>query len=151
MWVHGPPAPSEPSDHLRVRLGFVSEFGQMLAQKAKEFGANVMMLTDFDASGIGLAFELEGITRLGIDFTKIDELNKQNNDLNLQISKVRERYNGYNHWKQLNNLVHKRIRPRGSRHYLPIQGTEHELEYIKYLQQTRTLTIVDADGTKRTS
>lgn len=116
----------------------------MLAQLAKENGANVAMLTDFDASGIGLAFELKDITRLGIDLTTIDELNAQNPRLNLDVLKVEERYNGYNHWKQLNNLVHHIYRHRGSRKSFPIEGTDHELEYIKYLKQTARL----PDGTE---
>ena len=56
--------------------GFVSEYGIMLAMEAKRKGANVMVLTDFDADGIKIAFELEGITRIGIDFESLDQINK---------------------------------------------------------------------------
>jgi hypothetical protein len=57
--------------------GFVSEYGIMLATEAKKTGANVMILTDFDVDGIKIAFQLEGVTRIGIDFDSIDEINKQ--------------------------------------------------------------------------
>ena len=56
--------------------GFVSEYGIMLATEAKRTGANVMILTDFDTDGIKIAFELEGITRIGIDFESVDQINK---------------------------------------------------------------------------
>ena len=56
--------------------GFVSEYGIMLAMEAKRTGANVMILTDFDTDGIKIAFELEGITRIGIDFESVDQINK---------------------------------------------------------------------------
>ena len=35
--------------------------------------ANVVMLTDFDASGIELAYKIKGITRLGINLDTVDE------------------------------------------------------------------------------
>jgi hypothetical protein len=57
--------------------GFVSEYGIMLAQEAKKTGANVMVLTDFDSDGIKIAFHVEGITRIGIDFSTVDEINRQ--------------------------------------------------------------------------
>ena len=57
--------------------GFVSEYGQMLAQEDKITRANVMVLTDFDTDGIKIAFHIEGITRLGIDFNSINEINAQ--------------------------------------------------------------------------
>ena len=57
--------------------GFVSEYGIMLAMEAKRKGANVMILTDFDTDGIKIAFQLEGITRIGIDFESVDQINKQ--------------------------------------------------------------------------
>ena len=57
--------------------GFVSEYGIMLAMEAKRTKANVMILTDFDVDGIKIAFELEGITRIGIDFESVDQINKQ--------------------------------------------------------------------------
>ena len=49
----------------------------MLAQAAKKGGANVMILTDFDSDGIKIAFQLEGITRIGIDFNSVNEINTQ--------------------------------------------------------------------------
>ena len=56
--------------------GFVSEYGIMLATEAKRTGGNVMILTDFDTDGIKIAFELEGITRIGIDFESVDQINE---------------------------------------------------------------------------
>ena len=56
--------------------GFVSEYGIMLAMEAKRTGGNVMILTDFDTDGIKIAFELEGITRIGIDFESVDQINE---------------------------------------------------------------------------
>ena len=36
-----------------------------------------MILTDFDTDGIKIAFQLEGITRIGIDFESVDQINEQ--------------------------------------------------------------------------
>jgi DNA topoisomerase VI subunit A len=41
--------------------GFLSEYGQMLAQEADKTGANVIMLTDFDSGGIELAYKIKGM------------------------------------------------------------------------------------------
>jgi len=57
--------------------GFVSEYGILLAEEGKVTGANVMVLTDFDSDGIQIAFNIEGITRIGIDPTSIDEINAE--------------------------------------------------------------------------
>jgi len=57
--------------------GFVSEYGVMLAKEAKRNFANVAGITDCDADGIKIAFHLEGITRIGIDFDTIEEINAQ--------------------------------------------------------------------------
>jgi hypothetical protein len=57
--------------------GFVSEYGVMLAHEAKRTGANLMVLTDFDSDGLKIAFNVEGITRIGIDFTSVYEINLQ--------------------------------------------------------------------------
>ena len=46
------------------------------ATEAKRTGANVMILTDFDTDGIKIALELEGVTRIGIDFESIDQINE---------------------------------------------------------------------------
>ena len=56
--------------------GFVSEYGIMLATEAKRTDGNVMILTDFDTDGVKIAFELEGVTRIGIDFESIDQINE---------------------------------------------------------------------------
>jgi len=56
--------------------GFISEYGIMLAMEAKHKGANVMILTDFDSDGVKIAFELKGITRIGIDFESINQINE---------------------------------------------------------------------------
>ena len=47
----------------------------MLTMEAKITGGNVMILTDFDTDGVKIAFELECVTRIGIDCESID-LNK---------------------------------------------------------------------------
>ena len=44
--------------------------------EAKRTGGNVMILTDFDTDGVKIAFELEGVTRIGIDFESIDQINE---------------------------------------------------------------------------
>ena len=55
--------------------GFVAEYGEMLAQKAKAYGGNVMVLTDYDSDGIRIASYLENIVRIGIDYDTIKEIN----------------------------------------------------------------------------
>ena len=55
--------------------GFVVEYGEMLLQEARHHGTNVMILTDFDSEGIKIASSIEGIERIGIDPSSIDEIN----------------------------------------------------------------------------
>jgi hypothetical protein len=57
--------------------GFIAEFGEMLAHAAAKNGAHVAILTDFDSSGIDLAFTIKDVTRLGISLKSIDEINRQ--------------------------------------------------------------------------
>ena len=58
----------------------------MLAQEADKTGANVIMLTDFDSSGIELAYKIKGITRLGINLGSVDEVNKQRDETDKNLS-----------------------------------------------------------------
>lgn len=44
-------------------------------REARHYGANVMLLTDFDSEGVHIAFSIEGITRIGIDPGSIDDIN----------------------------------------------------------------------------
>jgi hypothetical protein len=55
--------------------GFVSEYGIMLVHEARRTGANAMILTDYDSDGIKIAYNVEGITRIGIDFSSVNEIN----------------------------------------------------------------------------
>ncbi len=89
--------------------GFVSEYGVMLAQEAKNQGVNLFTLTDFDASGILLAHKIKDATRLGIHLGVIDEFNAQRDESGnpyeqLDQRKLRESYNGGDHWTYLRNL-----------------------------------------------
>ena len=89
--------------------GILSEFGEMLAHEAAkiENGARVAILTDFDSSGIDLAFTIKDVTRLGINLDTIDEINAQRGkkkDEKLDPLNLLENYNHNNHWISLNYL-----------------------------------------------
>jgi hypothetical protein len=159
--------------------GFVSEYGIMLVQAARKSGANVMVLTDFDTDGIKIAFELEGIIRIGIDFESVHQINKQleaefegndqfppepaaaevgsvepvdddesiykpdMEDLEpelddiLDLDELIEGRNATDTWKNLEYLTQglERI-SKSNRSRQPIKGTEHEKQYIDYLNKT---------------
>jgi hypothetical protein len=102
--------------------GFVSEYGEMLAKLAHQQGANVMILTDFDAAGIEMGFSI-GVTRLGVDIDTIEELNKEKSreDALLYKNDLKESYDGSTHWISLNNLAYSH------------PTTNHKMEYISYL------------------
>ena len=50
---------------------------QRLAAKK---GAHVIILTDFDSSGVEIGYVIEGIVRLGIDLDTIDRMNRQKDE-----------------------------------------------------------------------
>jgi hypothetical protein len=157
--------------------GFVSEYGIMLATEAKRTGANVMILTDFDTDGVKIAFELEGVTRIGIDFESIDQINEHikaeldgedpfeleapevevevvapddesiykpdMEDLDPELDKILdldeliEGRNTTDAWKNLEYLTQGLKRKSASNNArVPIIGTEHEKQYIDYLNKT---------------
>lgn len=154
--------------------GFVSEYGVMLAQEAKKQGVNLFTLTDFDASGILLAHKIRGATRLGIHLGVIDEFNAQRDESGnpfdkLDQRKLRESYNGGDHWTYLFNLSRGAIRDETKQnswwkvihehdeHYMNFLNTiyesdgEIELKYIDFLQYYRIElnTIMDEVGAQR--
>lgn len=154
--------------------GFVSEYGVMLAQEAKKQGVNLFTLTDFDASGILLAHKIKGAKRLGIHLGVIDEFNAQKDEIGnpfeqLDLRKLRESYNGGDHWKYLRNLSRGAIRDETRQNswwkviyehdenYMNFLTTayesngEIELKYIDFLQYYRIElnTIMDEVGAQR--
>ena len=63
--------------------GFLTEYALELSEKS---GSNIVILTDFDASGLLLASKLPGnIHRIGIDFQTLE-------DLDIDIESVQEKY-----------------------------------------------------------
>jgi hypothetical protein len=52
--------------------GFLTEYATMLSDLSREDGCNVVILTDFDASGLLLAKKVTRIYRIGIDFDTLD-------------------------------------------------------------------------------
>jgi hypothetical protein len=130
--------------------GFLSEYGQMLAQEADKTVANVIMLTDFDSSGIELAYKIKGITRLGINLGSVDEVNKQSDETGKKFEQLDplnllEGYDGANHWKHLNYLSKGLSKHRGTRKVLRIEKTQHDEDYINLLNQKYKF----RDGTKQ--
>ena len=114
--------------------GFVSEYGEWLAKEAGEKGAHVIILTDFDASGIEIAFQMVGVTRLGVDLDTVDWLNNHMGDsdglLNidtLKESSLNKKGLPSSHWHNLELLTLD---------YVPGYSTEHEKKYVDYLQRT---------------
>ena len=133
--------------------GFISEFGEMLAQKATKNGAHVAILTDFDSSGILLAFDVKNVTRIGIGLDTIDEINQQVDKKNknkkykqLDPLKLSERYKENNHWTSLYYLSKGVHKDRGSRKFVRIEGTDHEIEYRNLLNSKYKF----SDGTEQT-
>jgi hypothetical protein len=144
--------------------GFMVEVGEMLMQEARHYGANVMLLNDFDAEGVHMAFSIEGITRLGINASSIDEINVlekcedcPNGGLDAEefvylpdredlqpkgidtldpVDLAEERNIGY-HWTNLDWLIKGfKKKDQDSSTKIPITDTEHEKWYQNYLQQT---------------
>lgn len=54
----------------------MSEYGEMLVKEARQYGANIAILTDFDDSGLLLGCKLVGVRRFGIDIDTINEINE---------------------------------------------------------------------------
>ena len=98
--------------------GFLTEYASRLSSLSKKYGSNVVILTDFDVSGLLLATKIDvNIHRIGIDFKTIQYFG-------LDINSVQERYKpSHNHLqplqkmandsprfkKILNYLLHRRI------------------------------------------
>ncbi len=130
--------------------GFLSEYGEMLAQEAARAfpaQANVAMLTDFDASGFELAYKIKGVTRLGINLHSIDEINEQRGpDDRNWIRLIFGKYNGANHWINLDYLSKGVHKDRGNRNFYKVADTLHNSEYIEILNQSYEF----SDGTEQT-
>ena len=116
--------------------------------KEEKREARVGILTDFDASGVQLAFTIKNVKRLGVGLDTIDKINAQRgkDDEILDPLKLLENYNGATHWISLNNLTHGISKPRGTHTISEIEGTDHELEYKDYLNQEYKF----SDGTTQT-
>ena len=113
--------------------GFVSEYGEWLVKVAAKKGAHVIFLTDFDNSGIEIALQMVGVTRLGVDLDTIQWLNnhKGDNDELLNIDELTEsslnkKGEPSTHYDNLKDLVLC---------YEPQDYTEHKKKYVKYLQR----------------
>jgi hypothetical protein len=132
--------------------GFMSEYGAMLVQIAKQNGANVAILTDFDDSGVLLGYQLEGVVRFGIDPHTIDEINiileKQENEKgNISISLLEEEYKRsaknpretddkkQNHWKVLKDLVDGWYKDDDDKQHNRIWDNPHMVGYHDYLKR----------------
>ena len=75
--------------------GFLTEYAEILSKKSDEEGCKVVILTDFDASGLVLARKAPNAYRIGIDFGTVQ-------DLRLDIKNVEEEYKPENkHLKPL--------------------------------------------------
>jgi hypothetical protein len=143
--------------------GFIAENGIMLAQAAKEYNANVAILSDFDAAGISLAISLQGIQRIGVDFDTIDDINNIIDEINknpeekakliskypeveeilntkLTIELLQEKYNPADHWTQLLHLSNGEYRDKKDGQYWSIynfngEKLEHLENYRDYLNK----------------
>ncbi len=54
--------------------GFVVDYAKWLMELSEERGANIFLLTDFDASGLLIAQEVPTIPRIGVDPEMVEEL-----------------------------------------------------------------------------
>jgi hypothetical protein len=131
--------------------GFIPEYGHMLAQAAAMAGANVCILTDFDASGFELGYKVEGVTRIGTSLHMIDELNAQEDEdgnlfEQLDALNLMEGYNGSTHWTSLKYLSEGRAKPQGSKKFHDVPMTLHNYEYIHLLNTKYEF----SDGTEQT-
>jgi hypothetical protein len=81
--------------------GFLTEYANRLSSLSKKYGSNVVILTDFDVSGLLLATKLpdNNIRRIGVDFKTIEYFG-------LDINSVHEQYNpDNNHLQPLQNIA----------------------------------------------
>lgn len=116
--------------------GFIAECAKWLAKEAAKTGAHVIVLTDFDASGVDIAFQLEGVTRLGVDPNTVEWLNNhrdKNKDKVLDIDKLTEsslnkRGEAGTHWEHLKLVLGYDIPE--------LRCNGHNIKYIQYLQKT---------------
>jgi hypothetical protein len=130
--------------------GFMSEYGGMLVEIAKEHGANVAILTDFDDSGVLLGYQLKGVVRFGIDPEAINEINNillQHGKGNISISLLEEEYKRstgnsgkiadekQNHWKVLKDLVDGWYKDKDDKQHYSIKGDSHMENYHNYLNK----------------
>lgn len=65
--------------------GALTDYGRYLVQAGEESGANIAILTDYDASGIKIASDAGDIPRLGVDQEMLDYFGLDNNDPNLSV------------------------------------------------------------------
>ena len=79
--------------------GFLTEYASILSEQASKKGCNIVILTDFDASGLLIANNIPGVYRIGIDFDTLEYFN-------LSPSQVEEKYKPkQNHLKPLQDLA----------------------------------------------
>jgi len=83
--------------------GFPVEYAKRLSELSKELGCNIAVITDFDDSGLLMAWNLyhkvsNDIYRIGIDFDTVKELD-------IKIQDVEESYTPSNAMKRLKRLA----------------------------------------------
>jgi hypothetical protein len=79
--------------------GFLTEYASILSVLASKNGCNIVVLTDFDVSGLLIAYNIPGVYRIGIDFDTLEYFN-------LSPSQVEEKYKPEkNHLKPLKDLA----------------------------------------------
>lgn len=93
--------------------GYVVEYAKVLSQNSAENGGHISMITDFDADGLLMAFDVHNtvskdIYRIGIDFDTIDELIEMYPELEerLVLEKLEESYTPGTSIKRLKELNH---------------------------------------------
>jgi hypothetical protein len=130
--------------------GFMSEYGGMLVKIAKQHGANIAILTDFDDSGVLLGYQLNGIVRFGIDPETVNEINNillERGKGNISISLLEEEYKHskenpreiddekQNHWKVLKDLADGWYKDKNDKQHYSIKGDSHMENYFNYLKK----------------
>lgn len=125
--------------------GFISEYGVMLAREAKLRQVNLAILTDFDASGINLAYNIDDVVRIGVDLKTIEEFNEQrdeNGELFEQLDplELAESYNGADHWKWCDTLSKGAFRNKKNNKLYYCEETQHNRDYIDLLNTKYTFT-----------
>jgi hypothetical protein len=93
--------------------GFLTEYASELSRLAHNTGGNIVILTDFDDSGITIALQMPSVPRIGIDFKTLRDLG-----LSDKLEELEEIYTPENHITHLRN--------------------EHpEIEGLQYLEKKR--------------